>query len=74
MASRDLGKMVWPDGPLLPPLRSGPSLPATGLRFAPSEVSLSVGRQNLDHNSTLSSPQMHVFVIFLNQRSCNLVG
>jgi hypothetical protein len=31
---------------------SGPSLPSTGLRFAPSEVSLSLGRQNLDHNST----------------------
>jgi hypothetical protein len=38
--------------PLLPPLRSGASLPATGLRFAPSEVSLSLERQNLDHNST----------------------
>jgi hypothetical protein len=36
-------KRVWPDGPLLPPLRSGPSLPATGLRFAPSEVGLSLG-------------------------------
>jgi hypothetical protein len=30
----------------------GPSLLATGLRFAPSEVGLSRGRQNLDHNST----------------------
>jgi hypothetical protein len=30
----------------------GPKPPATGLRFAPSEVILSLGRQNLDHNST----------------------
>jgi hypothetical protein len=28
------------------------TVPATGLRFAPSEVGLSLGRQNLDHNST----------------------
>jgi hypothetical protein len=34
---------------------TGPSLPATGLRFAPSEVGLSLGRQNLDHNSTNST-------------------
>jgi hypothetical protein len=32
-----------------------PSLPVTGLRFAPSEVGLSLGRQNLDHNSTARS-------------------
>jgi hypothetical protein len=32
--------------------RSGPSIPATDLRFAPSEVGLSLERQNLDHNST----------------------
>jgi hypothetical protein len=31
------------------------TLPATGLRFAPSEVGLSLGRQNLDHNSTLQA-------------------
>jgi hypothetical protein len=42
--SRDLGKRVWP-------------IPATGLRFAPSEVGLSLGRQNLDHNATFFSDQ-----------------
>jgi hypothetical protein len=38
--SRDLGKGCGPMGDFC-------------LRFAPSEVGLSLGRQNLDHNSTL---------------------
>jgi hypothetical protein len=54
--------MENPNGYLLPLL-------ATGLRFAPSEVGLSLGRQNLDHNSTTFSNSFEAFYLLLGQGS-----